>query len=203
MAVVVSFVTFFGREACYNGLTFEAISVPADLEKQGYSGTAVAQLVADEMDQMFNTKPFKNDYTFRRQMSALTRQVKSISFVIKGDRPEIQIPVAGSGIHDLVFYLRDFLGRGQGKITGSIQIEGNEALMHLRLTESNMPIPVLRADRTRLRDLFHQAAVALLERLDPNALANYYLVTDPANLVPLAEELAIPISMRTPLLNLT
>jgi tetratricopeptide (TPR) repeat protein len=181
----------------------DAISVPKDLEANGYTSVTVGQRIIDAVSEINRlaattrqvgiyalseadpSRPDSADFDGPGQHSSGALEVVALS----GDdsAPKYDVSVGGVSLNTLIFYVRDLLGMSDTKISGEIVAEkpptGSAAgkdntsaatKYSIRLRVSDKGLVQPEGEATdQLATLFEDGALKLVERFDP-LNAGYY-----------------------------
>ena len=179
-------ISVIAKATLNRGVLIEPISVPKELAERGITAEAAAHFIVDEMVLLSDSAD-----TLKRFDAVGTSGPEFA-------KPKIEVPGTGISIDTIVYYLRDFLGRSDTKITGEIIIdrpkddpaskkakndpatdkERQNSLpkFKLRLRIANKGYVHVEAESTDdLRVLFKRAAFPLLEQINPYIAGIAYL----------------------------
>jgi tetratricopeptide (TPR) repeat protein len=179
-------ISVIGKATVNRGVLIEPISVPKDLAERGLTPEAAAHFIVDEMvilsDSANTLKRFDMVGTSGPQL----------------EKPKIEVPGTGISIDTIVYYLRDFLGRSDTKISGEIVVDRQAAdpppdksrndstsgknrdtpsqKYNLRLRIASRGFVYVESESTDdLHVLFKRAAMPLLEQINPYIAGIAYL----------------------------
>ncbi|MBX9946659.1 MAG: tetratricopeptide repeat protein [Reyranella sp.] len=147
----------------------EPLSIPKELEAQGYSGAVVTRRILDEVHRMSQVSQTRKE---RAQLGGEDRREVLAN---------VQLPTTGLSVQTIVAILRDLFDREDTRVGGELVIDRpsdaatTPARMSLLLrTEHNNVRRARRFEAHSLDLLIELAATELLRRLDPYVLASYY-----------------------------
>ena len=170
----------------------ETISVPKDLEANGYTAATVGQRLIDTVSEISRTatlarrigvyalweaeasRPDSSDSEAPDQAYATVSP-----FNLTSDDPakKYDVSVGGMSLTTIILYVREILGWADTRISGEITVEHEKSsakkfAMRLRITNKGH-VEHEAAATDRLETLFQQAALKLVERFDPLSAAYY------------------------------
>ena len=176
----------------------EAISVPKDLESDGYTSATVGQRLIDAVSEITRTaalarrigaytltenEPARPDSTDAEGPSEAYAMDLEFSLTCDDPGKKYDVQVGGVSLTTVILYVRELFGLADSRISGEITVEhaaagaGKDAgaknfAMRLRIT--NKGHVEHEAEATdKLETLFEQAALKLVERFDPLNAAYY------------------------------
>ena len=162
-SILILLIIEFNREE----IILEAIEIPVEIEKTGYSGKVVAEKLLDEARKIeieINEK--SKGYVWPvglSNISELYAQVQS---------PEIQVPGTNFTFKTLIRFLRHELGLKANYIRGEVTVENNAINLTLRsMLEKKIPAITISTNQGDLSQLIQeQGGEALLKISKPSIL---------------------------------
>jgi tetratricopeptide (TPR) repeat protein len=163
-------IVWAGSKAVFQDhIIVEALSVTKELEARGYSGAVVTKRVLDEVSRM-------------NQVSKTSKERAQLD----GDGHQdllsnIQLPKTGLSVQTIVAIVRDLFHQDETRIGGEVT-GGQQVMLGMKRTKISL---LIRTEHKHVRHTVHledddldllieQAAVEVLNRIDPYVLASYY-----------------------------
>ena len=178
----------------------EAISVPKDLESDGYTSAIVAQRLIDAASEITRTaalarrigaytlvesEPSRPDSTDSEGPSEAYAMDSAFSLTCDDPGKKYDVQVGGVSLTTVILYVRELFGLADSRISGEITVEhaapgagkddktgAKRFAMRLRITNKGHVEHEAKAT-DQLETLFEQAALRLVERFDPLNAAYY------------------------------
>jgi tetratricopeptide (TPR) repeat protein len=192
--LIVGFVLLFaaGKAVVGDHVVIEPISVPNQLEADGYSGAVISRLLLDELHVIRQAADGPED---RDSKDA------TVSFQSEDDFAALatmQVPSSSLSLRSITVMLRDFLNIPERKIGGAITVRrpnGADKPAVYRVSLALGPMASLSAkpvEHTNLDEAIRLSARSIAREYDPVGLAMYYFNNDglPA-MKQLAEDLMV------------
>jgi tetratricopeptide (TPR) repeat protein len=179
-------ISVIAKATMNRGVLIEPISVPKELAERGITPEAAAHFIVDEMVILSDSAD-----TLKRFDAVGTSGPEFA-------KPKIEVPGTGISIDTIVYYLRDFLGQSDTKISGEIIIDrpkddsasektksdsATDKEHHNSLPKFNLRVRIANKGYVHvepestddLRVLFKRAAFPLLEQINPYIAGVAYL----------------------------
>src|SRR5215467_14257602 len=162
-------------------IVIEPLSVPRQLEEDGYSGAVVARRLMSEVQIIGK---FGDDLYLTQSQDGLKERIRFRSEDDFSALATVHVPSSNLSLRSMAQALRDFLGFPERKISGEVTIRrsadgktptGYRILLRFGspLSESTKPV-----EADTIDEAVHLAAPAIAEQFDPVGLASFYLRTN-------------------------
>jgi Tfp pilus assembly protein PilF len=163
IALIVSLILMGYRELKTDYVVIEPFEVPKQLEQQGYTGRAVANILLDQM---------------RFIKNAAKTKMKGKMYIPLWTQPrlEIQVPVAGVSFTAAVQYVRAFYGRAPIRISGNIILIGKVLYVTTRISDGLAE--TISGTSEDLNGLLFRSAQLVYRHVQPYILATYLADND-------------------------
>jgi tetratricopeptide (TPR) repeat protein len=172
----------------------EPIRIPKDLSDQGYTGEGLAARLKSEINDIWQnaktTREFKYTLPLSKDVAAIMSERLAVESAKPGyheyTQPKYDVAVGGISLAAIVSYIRDLFGLGGVVITGEIiggrHSIGTELTNSIKLHTFSMNLRVSgfgfvyreRNGNESIDDLFHHAALNLMEHVQPYVVGIYY-----------------------------
>ncbi len=165
LVVLVIAVFFIYKELSDDRYSIQHINVPLSFEDAGFSGTVVANLLSDKMEEIIRI---------------LQENKETAQYINSIDRPDIQVDMVGVGmpVRAFIALIGDAFGIHKVKrISGDIVLDGDTAIFVLRITGQRAERfkAVIQTSRDiAVRKLIDEGSHAILKYTDPWMLGVYY-----------------------------
>ncbi len=174
--LIVGFVLLFaaGKAVVGDHVVIEPISVPSQLEADGYSGAVISRLLLDELQVIRQAADGPED---RNSKDATVRYQSEDDFAALAT---MQVPSSSLSLRSITVMLRDFLNIPERKIGGAITIrrpDGADKPAVYRVALALGPLASLSAkpvEHANLEEAVRLAARSIAREYDPVGLAMYY-----------------------------
>ena len=168
-ALLIGFGVVVYKELKRTEIILDAIEVPEELKKSGYTGTVIAEKLLDEARRIgFETRELSRNTSWRKEAGHVNEMGVDMHM------PDIQVPGAGFTLRLLVRYLRQEMEMGfkttylRGEI---IEAKSGYCLTLRNISEKDSPA-VQTQSQSDLEQLLHeQGGDALLKVANPSILA--------------------------------
>jgi tetratricopeptide (TPR) repeat protein len=165
--IAIALVVATGRAVLENAIVVEPISVPKNLQEDGYSGVVVAQRLIDQAQAISRTA------RTRKERARFGSEADYSSLAA------IQVPSSGLSMRSAVSMIRDLMGYPERQISGEITIkrpkDPKEAAKYVLLLRRG---PTARlsdkpAEAEGVEEIIRLSALAIVEEFDPVVAASY------------------------------
>jgi tetratricopeptide (TPR) repeat protein len=162
--LIIGLFIFFGLLTCVefkkDSVVIEAFEVPEELQKQGYTGRALANKLLDQIN-------------FIKETTRTARE--SREFLPADAMASIEVEIAGTGVSlkSVLQYVKEFFGHSPTRIVGEVTLQGDRDQLYLTIRVIGKPSKTISGTLANLNETLLEAAEHIYKRTDPYTLASY------------------------------
>lgn len=159
VAALLALMYSFVREMRRDAFELDAFTVPKEIADRGYTSTAIAEAVLDEIRAI--------------QAEAFTLQTRR-QLELAAALPDVQVAGSGLSMKAIVRYARRLVELPDNRISGEMLQDGKALKLALRIRQrAQTQLLVVRRDDADIDRLLRDAGRAIVQVADPSMLAVY------------------------------